>query len=208
MYERFRSAFAFDNRAAEPCKPADINFGYLPLDELFDRFGGGAFNNGIYRIANSTSARQLTETVSVAFSEFSGRIVCFAFDWLGRIFAVDSGRSVDGQRAVVMFEPGTGEALEVPCNLVSFHDGELIEYRDAALSENFFREWTASQRSPSYFECVGYKRPLFLGGGDSIENLELIDMDVYWSISGQLIQKLRGTPAGTRVRISTDHGEK
>ncbi|PRH41387.1 DUF1851 domain-containing protein [Burkholderia vietnamiensis] len=201
MYERFLSAFAFDNSTAEPSKSGDIDFGYHLLDEFLRLFGGNSFNDGIYRIVNSTSARQLNETVSVVFPAFSGRILCFAFDWLGRIFAVDSGRSSEGERAVVMFEPGTGEALEIPCNLISFHNGELIEYGDAALAENFFREWKSTQRSPSYFECVGYKRPLFLGGSDSIDNLELIDMDVYWSISGQLIEQLRGAAAGTRVRI-------
>lgn len=35
---------------------------------------------------------------------------------------------------VLMLEPGTGEALEIPCTIKSFHDRELIENRDAALA--------------------------------------------------------------------------
>ncbi|WP_080402664.1 T6SS immunity protein Tdi1 domain-containing protein [Burkholderia ubonensis] len=208
MYERFRSAFVVDDGTPVPGKSTNIGFDYRPIDEFLRFFGGISFNDGIYRVANSELAHRLTEIVSAAFPVFSGRIVCFAFDWLGRIFAVDSGRSVEDERAVVMFEPGTGEALELPCNLMSFHDEELIQYRDAALAENFFLEWKADQKSPSYFECVGYKRPLFLGGSDSVENLELIDMDVYWSISEQLIQRLRDAPSGTRVKVSVDPGNK
>ncbi|WP_081074651.1 T6SS immunity protein Tdi1 domain-containing protein [Burkholderia cepacia] len=208
MYERFRSAFVVDDGAPVPSKSISIGFDYRPIDEFLRFFGGISFNDGIYRVVNSELARQLTEVVSAAFPVFSGRIVCFASDWLGRIFAIDSGRSVGGERAVVMFEPGTGEALEIPCNLMSFHEEELIQYRDAALAEKFFLEWKVGQRSPSYFECVGYKRPLFLGGSDSIENLELIDMDVYWAISGQLIKQLRDSPSGTRVKVSVDPGNK
>ncbi|WP_434798222.1 T6SS immunity protein Tdi1 domain-containing protein [Terrisporobacter vanillatitrophus] len=33
---------------------------------------------------------------------------------------------------------------------------------------------------------MGYKVPLFLGGEDDISNLEEIDMEVYWSVTGQL----------------------
>jgi hypothetical protein len=36
-------------------------------------------------------------------------------------------------------------------------------------------------------KCVGYKVPLFLGGEDEISNLDELDMEVYWSIIGQLM---------------------
>jgi hypothetical protein len=29
-----------------------------------------------------------------------------------------------------MLEPGTGQALEIPCNLGAFHDVELVKYRE------------------------------------------------------------------------------
>jgi hypothetical protein len=37
--------------------------------------------------------------------------------------------------------------------------------------------------------CIGYKKPLFLGGVDWIENLETIDMDVYWTVTAPIIAK-------------------
>jgi hypothetical protein len=39
-------------------------------------------------------------------------------------------------------------------------------------------------------ECIGYRVPLFLGGSDTVENLEKVDLDVYWHLHGQLIQKI------------------
>ncbi|CAE6797130.1 hypothetical protein R75461_05007 [Paraburkholderia nemoris] len=51
-------------------------------------------------------------------------------------------------------------------------------------------------------QCVGYKRPLFLGGADELHNLELTDLDVYWTLSSQMIAQLSGVPTGTSVKIS------
>jgi Domain of unknown function (DUF1851) len=48
-------------------------------------------------------------------------------------------------------------------------------------------------------QCVGYQVPLFLGGKDSLENLEITDLDVYWSLSGQLRQGTWVLPPGTAV---------
>ncbi|MGV2288356.1 T6SS immunity protein Tdi1 domain-containing protein [Trinickia sp. YCB016] len=141
--------------------------------------------------------------MEATFPAFKGRAHCFALDWLGRVFALDSQRRAGDGLGVVMFEPGSGQALEIPCNLSSFHDEELCEYSDAALADDFYRRWLqAGGARPSFNQCVGYKRPLFLGGGDTLENLELVDIDVYWTISGRLISKLNGVPIGTEVKLS------
>ncbi len=47
--------------------------------------------------------------------------------------------------------------------------------------------------------CVGYKKPLFLGGSDTTDNLELAKLEVYWEISAQLLNKTRDLPIGTHV---------
>ena len=101
-----------------------------------------------------------------------------------------------------MFEPGTGEALEIPCDIISFHNEELVDYRDAALASDFFKKWIESRgERPEYGQCVSYKRPLFLGGNDEISNLEIGNVDVYWHIMGQLIRKAKGLPPGTGIRV-------
>lgn len=199
MFETFRSAFKKDG--ISPSGPVDrTSFPDKELSELVSAFGGSSFNRGIYRIGSAVSIGHWTALVSAAFPGFSDRIACFAHDWLGRVFALDSQRIEDGRPGVLMMEPGTGETLEIPCNLVSFHETELIQYREPALAENFYNQWlTAGGAVPGASECVAYRKPLFLGGSDTVDNLEISDFDVYWTISGQLIQRARGLAPGTRI---------
>jgi hypothetical protein len=127
--------------------------------------------------------------VTDAFPEFRERACPFGYDWLGRQFGIDSGRSDNGQPQVLLLEPGTAEALEIPVTFVGLHEEELIEYADAALAKEFFAEWAAGHPDSvplKHGTCVGYRQPLFLNGQDIVENLEVSDLDVYWTIFGQL----------------------
>lgn len=68
---------------------------------------------------------------------------------------------------------------------------QLDELREPALAGSFFARWALA--NPELLpldvtQCAGYKVPLFLGGKDVLENLEVIDLEVYWSLSGQLRQ--------------------
>ena len=115
----------------------------------------------------------------------------------------DLGRSDGGQPQVLLLEPGTGEALEIPVPFSTFHDGELVDYADAALAAEFFEAWSAQHPSAlplSPDQCVGYKVPLFLGGHDDVANLEVSDLDVYWTICGQLRRQVKVLPPGTPIR--------
>jgi hypothetical protein len=47
---------------------------------------------------------------------------------------------------------------------------------------------------------VGYRVPLFLGGSDTLENLEVTDLDVYWTICGQLRLAAAQLPEGTAIK--------
>jgi hypothetical protein len=99
-----------------------------------------------------------------------------------------------------MLEPGTGEALEIPVDREAFHAEELVDEPDAAAAYSFFAQWLAAGGvRPEYDQCIGYKRPLYLGGSDDVTNLEAIDFDVYWSLSAQILAQVRGLPAGTSI---------
>jgi hypothetical protein len=201
VFDRFSENFSAVERAQAASRPVSAT-GTKELDELLTRFAGCSFNSGLYRLHQPSDIPQWNTIVGDAFPRFSGRIMCFGYDWLGRHFALDSQRKEKCGAAVTMFEPGTGEALEIPCNLVDFHNAELIDYHDAALASTFFKKWQAAGNpAPKFEQCVGYKRPLFLGGKDTVENLELSDLDVYWHLMGQLIRQAKGLPAGTAVRV-------
>lgn len=201
MFDAFKAAFRPDAVVVETeTVPPTLLLADSYLGELFDQLGGRSFNHGIYRIIAPGTVVHWNDLVMGAFPSFSNRITCFAMDWLGRAFALDSARLEDGRPSVVMFEPGTAEALEIPCNIETFHESELIQYREEALAESFYRQWLGCGGiPPTMTQCIGYRKPLFLGGKDTVDNLEASDLDVYWTISAQLIQKTRGLPPGASI---------
>jgi hypothetical protein len=205
MFEAFEQSFPRDPWGRpEGSMPGDIP-AIAGLREFFGTFGGASFCGGLYRAIHPADLNEWKDRICVAFPEFKARITCFGYDWLGRTFALDSNRTEDGQPGVVMFEPGTGEALEIPSNIETFHNVELMQSGEAALAISFYEKWVAAEGAkPEYRQCVGYRKPLFLGGRDEIDNLEVSDIDVYWHIMGQLIRKTRGLPEGTRVRVRMD----
>jgi hypothetical protein len=99
-----------------------------------------------------------------------------------------------------ILEPGTGQLLEIPDTFAGFIEGELVDFQDAALASPFYEAWlTSGGRVPQVSECVGYKKPLFLGGEDAVGNLDISDLDVYISICGQLNEQTRRLRRGTRI---------
>jgi len=137
------------------------------------------------------------------FFEFARRANCFGCDWLGRQFALDSRRLNGREPLVLMAEPGTGEVLEIPATFSSFHDKELVEFGEEALARSFFEQWAVdnAQSLPlAASQCVGYRVPLFLGGLDTVDNLELIDLDVYWTLCGQLRHGVRRMKPGATIK--------
>jgi len=156
--------------------------------------------DGAYRPHRPEDVQRFTALAAEAFPSFATRIECFGSSWLGCQFATDRARVERGEKLVLLLEPGTGEALEIPATFASFHDEELFQHADAALALSFYRDWLkAGSVAPTYAQCIGYQRPLYLGGADNLSNLELADFEVYWSLASQLLAKVRGLPVGTRV---------
>lgn len=164
----------------------------------------GAFFDGAYRLHRSGDVGRFTDLARTAFPDFADRIECFGADWLGRQFARDHGRHQDGQPLVLMLEPGTGEVLEIPADYTSFHENELLEQAEAVAALSFYERWrSAGGARPRYDQCIGYKVPLFLGGLDDLPNLEVSDLDVYWTLASQLLAQIRETPSGTVIDRAT-----
>lgn len=172
----------------------------IGMTNFLSMHAGASFENGLYRIHPVAEMRRWTMVAEEAFPEFRRRIFCFAYDWLGRHFALDNSKIMDGQAFILLLEPGTGQALEIPVSFIEFHEQELVQYRNEALASEFYDSWLSlERRSPSFEECVGYKKPLFLEGSDTSENLEVTNMEVYWSITAQLLAKTRELPDGARI---------
>ncbi|MDI6026608.1 DUF1851 domain-containing protein [Corticibacterium sp. UT-5YL-CI-8] len=166
--------------------------------------GAKSFLNGAYRLHDSKDVARFTELAINAFPDLTSRITCFGADWLGRQFALDTARVVSGEEQVLLLDPGSGEMLEIPVDYSLFHTSELFYAADAAVAYNFFQSWLSSGGSaPAYDQCVGYKLPLFLGGRDDVSNLAISDLEIYWDISAQLLDKARRLPFGTQIGRTT-----
>lgn len=168
--------------------------------ECIKELGGKTFNNGLYRVYRGDQIQQATDSMRKAFPEMKDRIICFGFDWLGRNFAIDLNRKENDNPLVLLLEPGAGEAMQIPVSIIDFHNDELVNHTNDALAVNFFNEWRSQTNlAIGYYQCVGYKVPLFLGGDDTVDNLELLDMDVYIDICGQLRNKTKELPNGMTI---------
>ncbi len=203
MFERFAESFRLlpAGQQPGPMWRDDRLMGLHGYPDLAGAFAGCSFDNGLYRLHDVGSGPKAEEWITEAFPGFASRTCPFGYDWLGRQFAADSGRIEGGEPLVLLLEPGTGEALEIPFSFASFHD-RLDELREPALAASFFASW--AQAHPGLLpldvaQCVGYKVPLFLSGTDALENLEVVDLEVYWSLSGQLQEGVRGLPPGTSI---------
>jgi T6SS immunity protein Tdi1, C-terminal len=169
--------------------------------EFARRFAGRSFNLGLYRVHDTESGPRSADLLREAFPAFASRACPFGYDWLGRQFAVDADRREEGQPLVLLLEPGTGQALEIPLPFRAFHD-QLGELREAALAAPFFAEWSEKNQTSVPLKrdvCVGYRVPLFLGGTDAVQNLEVVDFGVYWSLAADLLVSTRDQPPGTRI---------
>ncbi len=190
--KRFFSRFLDNFSEDQQCENGQI------ADEILERvdsdftktielLGGRSFSEGLYRVIPGHNIAASLANLLVAFPEYEGRIVPFAYDWLGRYFAIDEKRHQDGKPMVLLLEVGVGEAMQIPVPIVEFHNEEIVDYRADALASNFFDEWKSTNAQPIQPDaCVGYKVPLFLGGSDTVDNLEIISLDIYVTLCGQL----------------------
>ena len=177
--------------------PSTVN----TVDELFARFGHATFDGGLYRIHDLSTTKHASKLVADAFPEMSFVPLCFGFDWLGRQFAIDERESAKPDAEIVLFVPGTGDALDIPLPFNRFHDEALIEFAEDALAVSYYADWRATGQPDLLFDqCAGFNVPLFLGGEDEVTNLEVTDIDVYWSLMGQLRVATQHLQPGTPVK--------
>jgi hypothetical protein len=160
------------------------------LSQIFEEIGGSSFFHGLYHVLDPSEVRDATQTIEYAYPEYLGSIVVFAYDWLGRHFAF---RGQDQALETVVMEIGAGTSFVIPASPLQLHEIEFVDYPNDSLALGFFEEWR-SNGNPAVKRgtCVAYKKPLFLGGSDTIENLEVNDLSVYVHLCAQMRRKIKG----------------
>lgn len=109
--QRFAAAYSLDGqdegRSAWEHPALLACTGY---DAVRQGLAGASFEGGLYRVHDAESGPLALQELRSAFPEYAGRATPFGYDWMGRHFAVDAGRtSESGEAAVLLLEPGTGD---------------------------------------------------------------------------------------------------
>ncbi|WP_443751056.1 hypothetical protein [Asticcacaulis solisilvae] len=193
-FGEFEKYFRVDNTSSEAVP--DIYPGSSIISQHVNpHYSGKSYGRGIYRFHDFSKCDFWTKIVLSIFPEQRGKLFCFSYDWLGRQFAFDP----NDHNTIHMVDIDQGEVLSMESSLENFHDVELVENSDDILAVGAFNDFFGANSSIATYQSVGYKKPLFLGGEDRRENREVIDMEVYWSIGAQLLDKIKPLAAGTRV---------
>jgi hypothetical protein len=189
---------AQDTQGLLGCRPA----GYT---EFVSRVARNSYSDGLLRFLLAESDPSIrtwnAEGWVADWRAWDKRFIVFGYDWLGRQLGFDLQRRKRGEPLVGILEPGTAQMLEVPCTFSEFLLEELIDHADAALAASFFEAWrTAGGKTPRPVQCVGYTKPLFLGGSDTVDNLELCDLAVYVSLCGQMASQTQNLRPGGPIK--------
>lgn len=151
-------------------------------------YDGKTFDNGLFRVIKYEDVDKWKEILGATFIELQNDILPFAYDWLGRFFI---SIMQNGNDIIYLADIGADELLEIPCGFLEFIEEEIPENANACLAIDFFEEWLDNNRYEiPYKKCVGYKTPLFIGGDDDLDNLELMDLEVYWITLSEFKTKL------------------
>jgi hypothetical protein len=198
MFEKFRMNFISDGsheNLPEIAEPIDDSWvKYEGLIELFSQFGGLSFNSGMYRILEIDEVEKWSSILLGAYNDFTGEIIPFGYDWLGRFFCVWKDEQSCGKPEIVLFCPFSNEVLEIPFNVIAFHEKLLIEneYAEVLLELKLNELYTHQHQTDklSRGQCMGLQVPMFLNGKLAIENLKLMNLGVYWDISAQMLKNM------------------
>ena len=165
---------------------------------------GASFNDGLLRFHDSDSGPLYREHVREAFgAALPPGADVLAVDWMGRQVVT----APSGVADLVLYVADIGAGLvsefltlcELALALKADHGAQIFD-------EDQYLAWRASIGTPAgaiaFEDCVGYATPLFLGGAESVENLELGDLDVYWTIGSQIFQQVRDLPPGSPIVLS------
>ncbi len=203
-FVQFREKFSVHLNNQKEVLPASLP-DFPAIDEAFRtciaELGGMSFNAGLYQVFTPDGVKDATAAIEKMFPRTATKVAVFGCDWSGRYFATTSHENQTALPETLLLEPGVGEIFRIPVGIEEFHNVELVQYTNDALAENFFNEWrTSTDEELNPTSCVGYNVPLFLAGKDTIENLSVIDRDVYIEICTQLFNETMSLREGQSIR--------
>lgn len=198
MFERFSSVYCVDRNSVvevskqllEKAIPQQLA---LEATGYFSQFNGASFRSGLYRAVSLDAIQKWNALIHGVFPTAPSETMPIGYDWLGRFFCVDVEGLSRNENRIFLLCPYSSDALEIPADFVGFHNNVLVDQMHPAVEDELFdkfKENTNLSMLPIN-TCVGLITPTFLGGELIIENMHLIDVEVYWDLTAQLISQLR-----------------
>lgn len=159
---------------------------------------GRVYNHGLFRFLGADASARAAEHLRVAFGANTADTVPVLVDWLGRyaVHEVVAGlpRLVsydvtrDEREDLAGFQDGLQRILLTPVPRDLFDEAGYQEAREAL-----------GLRRLEEGRCVGVKVPPFLGGSETVQNLEHDSLEVHWQWHGRVLDQARALPAGARI---------
>lgn len=161
-----------------------------PLGAIFAdaNYCGQAFNNGLFRFHNAESGPLAGEIVHrVLGASLPPGIAFFAVDWTGTHY----GAAVVGDDSpTLVYTADVSHGTVTQFGTLSEFIGFLNSPTAAvSLDQADYLAWITDTGSHpvDFTSCVGYRRPPFLGGSDSVDNRERSSIADYWIATGDLL---------------------
>lgn len=142
--------------------PQDYECDDPEFQAFMRQFGGASFNKGVYRVIHPSEISYWNDLMGGVYPGLEGGISCFAYDWVGRIYATCMDDEFDGEPTIIVCDPIRNEVVDFAATLSEFHYATFGE----AQFFKTYKSWLFYNRKPlSYDDCVGLpKFPVFRGG--------------------------------------------
>ncbi|MFZ6815818.1 hypothetical protein ACO0K3_15225 [Undibacterium sp. Rencai35W] len=109
------------------------------------------------------------------------------------------------QNLLVLFSHLTDEVINIPNNLIEFHDEVIINTQEEIFNLDLFEAFLHSVKIVRLetSQCVEMRTPLFLNGEFSTENMKLQNTVIEWDLNSQLLKQLRLVQDDTQIDAVT-----
>lgn len=168
--------------------------------DVLEQLGGRSFGNGLLRIFRPEDIQEYTDDIHRGFRGYEGTFRVFAYDWQGRIFA----EALDEEGCIYRYDIGRGVAERFPATLLSFFDQVCLMYPDEVLGFSDFLNWLGLFGPLAYEDCASYLVPPYLGGEETLDNMEVTSLTVHWGLFSQIHEAIQDYPEGTAFQFSID----
>jgi hypothetical protein len=157
---------------------------------------GRSFNQGLLRFHDAATAQNYRQLCFEAFPQLrrmDARADVLAFDWNGKQYLTATLSNEPGV-AVLVADLATA-TVERLATVEEFAAVLKLDTMADFFDGGLYDEWRTAVGRPgeglAFNDCVEYTIPLWAGGVDEIANLQLIDLDVSWTIGAQLLINAR-----------------